>query len=388
MWFILVMAGTSYGLPVFARLHKVPCSTCHSAVSRRTEFGDAFRKRGYRWPSSGAEVVPASPPIEMRGTSFFTGLLPDNLPLAVVATASVAYRNDPSLPTNVIAGTPSLNLVLGGNLAEHFSFFGTWGGSGPPSELFIQATAIANRPELNFKIGLLEQATTLFKANEALLAPFSLGTSALNGFTLSKGRLGAEANGIVFNRTFWAVGAVLNGGIGSNVDAYCHLEAKLGGMDFQGNEPDIDLDSTSLLEEFTLTVGAWGYLGRTGDDPKARLVNVRRVGLDAKLQIHRIFTLWGGIMGGFDEDLKLDPSSRSANSLAWFAEASYSITTWLIASYMYQLSDASSLKQMNQRHDAGLTFLVLENMRVRLRGSYVIDSQSILGADLQVLFAF
>lgn len=37
-------------VPVFAKNHKIPCSTCHSAFPRLNEFGAKFRLNGYRMP--------------------------------------------------------------------------------------------------------------------------------------------------------------------------------------------------------------------------------------------------------------------------------------------------------------------------------------------------
>jgi hypothetical protein len=380
---VLSAAEPAQAIPAFARRYGVPCATCHSAITRRNEFGDAFRKAGYRWPGLVDEEA-GTAPIEMRGVSTMRTLLPAQVPLAISSAMSAAYTNDAEVEDDVTIGRPTLNLLLGGIFGQHVSVFGTWSGSGLPDELVLHLARPWDRPELNVRVGLIEQTTTMFKSNEALLARFLIGSSSLHGHSVSSSRVGGEGNGVLFRRAFWAAGVVQNAGPGTNYDSYYHLSVKLGGMDFLGNEPDLDLLKPSAAQDLSFTVGQWGYWGRVEDSAGAKVARVRRFGFEGKLMFREL-SLIGGAMLGFDRDLMTYVDDRS---LTWFGEASYPLLSWLIPVYMYQYQDAESFAVETQRHDVGLILLPLENMRVRVKYTYTDDAMKNEEAELQVFMAF
>ena len=376
---------TADAIPPFARAYQVPCSTCHTAIARRTEFGDAFRKAGYRWPGAtvSADNTQRAQPIEMKGTSYERGLLPAQLPVGLAANMSGTYAADSRVDDNLLLGSPSLLFLLGGSLSDNLSFFGTWSGQGSPNELVLHvARPVSNRPELNVRFGQLEPTTTLFKNNEALIGRYIHNSSALNGHAIGQSRLGVEANGIVLNRIFWAAGGVQNQGAGSHIDGYYHLSYKSGGMDLHATEPDLDLDSEpSAFEDLVVTMGHWGYFGEVQDTSGEALYRIRRIGLDAQVRF-RNATVWGGLMLGFDRDVALSTRNRSVTS---FAEASYSLTSWLMPMYLYQYQDAASFRKETQRHDVGVIVLPLENLRARLKYSGVIGKPTDRTVELQLV---
>ena len=263
-------------------------------------------------------------------------------------------------------------------------FFGTWSGQGPPNELYLHVSRLFDRPEINFILGRFEQSTTLFKQNEAIVSRLLLSSGSLNGYAVSNGRLGLEYNGIFFDRTFVAVGAVQNAGLGSRVDFYYHISQKIGGMTFLGAEPDIDLENPSLLEDFVITVGHWGYRGVVENAGGEETALVRRLGLDLQIRLHDI-NLWAGAMYGFDGDLV---ALRPVKNFTWFAELSYEFFSWLVAAYLYQYQDASQFERETQLHDVALLWLPFENLRVRARFSFTDDSVKNEVLDAQILFSF
>src|SRR6185437_9770965 len=95
----------------------------------------------------------------------------------------------------------------------------------------------------NLKVGRFEQSTTVFKTNEALLSRYDLGTSTIDGHAVSLGRNGLEYNGMFFDRLFIAAGAVEEGNPGTAPALYYHAGTKLGGLDYAGREPNLDLDA-------------------------------------------------------------------------------------------------------------------------------------------------
>ncbi len=380
----LATPEVAQAIPAFARTYGVPCSTCHVAITRRNEFGDAFRKAGYRWPGTAEADRRArrTPDIEMKGIGLVTGALPGWLPLSLSGTLSGAYTNEQGIDDAVVLGSPSFNLLFGGTLGQHVSFFGTWAGKGSPNELYLHFGRIFERPEINLRLGLFEQTTTLAKNNEAVLTKFIIGTGSINGHVVATGRVGAELNGQLFDRTFYALGVVQNAGVGSNVDAYYHLSQKFGGITLDGEEPDIDLDEPSVLDDVILTVAQWGYIGVVEDGAGVDQTLVRRLGLEARFDLYR-FSLWSGAMFGLDQDVPLNIPARS---ITWFAEASFAVFPWLIGMYAYQIQDAASFEREIQRHDIGTLIVLPENIRARAKFGFIDDGVKNEVAELQLLF--
>jgi hypothetical protein len=392
----LLLAGllgerSAQAIPAFAREYNVSCSTCHTMVTRRNEFGDAFRRAGYHWPGGdNADLSSrALAPVEMKGQAVGTGLLPVRPLIALVTTFSGSWTDNLETANKTAVGTPSVNLVFGGPLSKKIGFFGAWSGQGAPSELsFTWSRPFRNRPELNFRFGLFEQSTTLFKNNESLLGGYLLGTSTVSGHAVSMGRIGGEATGMLWDRTSWAAGVVANSGAGAPQDVYYQLSHRFGGLTFTGKEPDVDLESTSVFDDVSLTISHWGYYGRIRSDSGITTQRPLRFGLDTQLRV-RNATVWGGLMLGDDRYRAMpDKPAWRNHSLTWFAEGDYFVTPWLALIYVYQYQDASSLRQEVQSHQVGLVGILLENLRVRLKGNYTPDRTRNDGVDLQVLLAF
>jgi hypothetical protein len=392
---LLAWPQAARAIPPFAREHGVPCSTCHITVTRRNELGDAFRRAGYRWPTrpdngaasekgAGEGADGQLPPVQMRGTTPWETLLPARPPIGLAATFAAAYTRDPGVKRALTLGSPSFNLLFGSSLGPNASVFATWAGRGAPNELLLHLARIGGLSGLNLKLGLFEQSTTLFKANEALLGSYLLGSSGLSGHAVSVSRIGAEANGVVGGRLFWALGLCENAGPGTPVDGYYHVGYKVGGLSWRGEEPDLDLDDPSPFQGAWLSLGHWGYLGRVEAADASPVATIRRMGLDAQVDLGR-GALWGGVMLGADRDRLVSATNRS---VTWFGEASYRINSYLTAMYVYQYQDASSLPWEVQLHDVGLVGLLMENLRARLRVSATIDRVRNESADLQLLVGF
>lgn len=390
---VLVLAAasapsTAHAIPAFARAYGVPCSSCHSFITRRHQFGDAFRKAGFHWPDAAEGASTEREPIELRGTAALAAWLPTTIPFSIEGATSVSVTTDDEVDPPLSFGTPNLQLLMGAAFGDHVSVFGTWTGTGPPTELYFHFARFADRPELNLRVGLFEQTTTLFKSNDQLIARFQHGSQPISGHVLSQPRLGVEANGVLSflgDRTFWAAGVVQNDDFGSHFDGYYHLEQKIGGMTMLGQEPEIDLMAEpTFWENVHATIGHFGYLGRVRDLDGTDTHEIRRFGLEGRLYAHGL-TLWGGAIVGFDEDLQTE---RDVLSLTWFVEAGYALTSWLAVQYAYQYLDSSDLEEERQQHDVGFVALITENVRARLKLSFSDDGVRNDRLEAQLLAAF
>lgn len=378
----------AYAFPVFARAYDVPCSSCHSFITRRHQFGDVFRKAGYHWPSMAENLSDEVEATELRGTAAIAGFLPSTVPLALEGQLAVSHSTDPEVDNALAAGSPNLTLLMATALGDHASIFGTWTGTGPPDELYAHFARIGGLSELNLIVGQFEQTTTLFKSNDDLITGFQLGSSVISGHKVSQSRFGVEANGVLSflgDRTFWAAGVVQNDDFSSHWDGYYHLEHKIGGMSLLGEEPEIDLMADeSFWEAVHATISTWGYFGTVRDIAGSDTADVQRFGVDLRLFVHGL-TLYSGVMLGIDRDLA---NSRDVTSLTWFAELGYPITSWLEVLYAFQFQDSTDLETERQRHDIGVVALLIENIRARIRFSFTDDDIRNDTLEAQLLMAF
>jgi hypothetical protein len=375
-----VIPRNASAIPAFARRYGVACSSCHTEITRRGDFGDAFWKAGYRWPTdvpeNGVDPAAASS-IEMRGASGLPALLPLSMPIAASTTLSGSYSSDPALTEKVVFGSPSLTFLFGGPLGNHVAFFGTWlAGSPTPNDMALHFARIFGRRALNLRVGLFEPMTSLFRRNEALLGKFLIGASPLNGFSVAESRLTAELEGTLGHRTFYAMGAA-RAVDGANKGYFAHVSHRFGGMSFRGEDAYVDFDHPRLWDDVTLTVGAWGLIGSAPDTA------VRRFGLDGKLS-YKNAALWGGAMLGLDRNTVLHLPNRSMTILG---ELSYGILPGLIALYTYQVQDSAAVADLSQEHALGAVYLIIENLRVRAKAAETLP-MAIRTAELQVLYAF
>lgn len=371
-------------LPVFARNYDVPCSSCHSAIPRRNEYGDAFAYNGYQWPGEGDvdSMQTGGDFVHMRGSGLTEGLLEKSLPLGLLVSMSATYLDDPTILEPLQTGNPSLKLVAGGKMGEKFSFYGNWSGGSNFNEIMFLYNRILGSQAVNIRFGKFEQSTTLFKSNQSLIANFILGSKAITGHSNTKSRIGSELWGIVGDRAEWALGAVRNDGSDSKTDGYYRLGYKLGGATLTGEEPDISLDDPSILEDMSLHFAHWGYLGKVSDLEGFTIADIRRLGIDMKY-CWREFGLLAGIALGLDQNREIN---RQHTHLTGFGELSYAFKSWLLGLYMVQFHDSSSSERIELQHDVGLVTLFQENIRATLKYSYSDDLVRNERIELQVLF--
>lgn len=380
-----VYAGDARAIPAFARAYEVPCTTCHTVIPRRNEFGEVFRANGFHWPDRDLDVDARAqdpPPQDMIGQSLLLGRLPFHVPIALVGTMAATVSTAPDAAQRFSVGAPSLSILAGGSIGRHVSFFGAWSGRGVPNELYLHfARVLAGRPELNVRVGRFEPTTTLFRSNDALLGSFLITSSAPTGYSLAQGQNGVELNGAAFGRIFWASGVVVDGDVAPVASSYVHARAKVGGMDWLGVEPDIDLENPNFFDEIVLTLGTYAVVGQVAG-PAEPSADARRAGVDARLRFMDL-TLGGGVMAGFDRDRLADVENPSLTATV---EVAYAVSSWLLPVYQYQYQDAASLKRQVQTHDVGVLILLLENVRARAMFTYSDNQLDDEAVELQILF--
>ena len=143
----------------------------------------------------------------MKGTALSETALPAQLPSAIEGFTDERVPHDRSLRARAHhPGRPVARFLAGGAFAEHASSAASIGTSSP-DELYLEPGGLGG-PELNVKAGRFEQSTTMFKSNEAMIAPFPLASTRLNGLRLPGSRRRGRTEDP--EPPFWASGVVRN----------------------------------------------------------------------------------------------------------------------------------------------------------------------------------
>ena len=85
---ILGRTSRTYGIPAFARKYQTSCSTCHSNYPELNDFGEAFKKNGFKFPKDDETFV-KEPPVmlgakaqrEVFPKAIYPGEMPGSIPI-------------------------------------------------------------------------------------------------------------------------------------------------------------------------------------------------------------------------------------------------------------------------------------------------------------------
>jgi hypothetical protein len=59
---VILLSGSSYAIPAFARQYGTSCTTCHVDFPKLNDFGKAFKDAGFKFPK-GDEGFMKVPPV-------------------------------------------------------------------------------------------------------------------------------------------------------------------------------------------------------------------------------------------------------------------------------------------------------------------------------------
>jgi hypothetical protein len=422
----LIWAATSFAIPAFSRQHKTECTTCHTIYPELNEYGEAFRKNGYVWFGRGpagatspqGAVKPEGEGNESSKGKVPEGLwlaaIPEQLPVSLTASFDLAYDDHPANDNKFDLSTRSVVLQAGGAFRDKAGFFLTYNAytqndfrqdnnsklpannSPDISELFLVWRHALNSP-LNVKVGRFQPQLTLWKRSNKLsvadLAPTAyvvgLPTPANNTsqFTVDTEQDALEVNTLAGNRVFIA-GGVVNRKRQNTKEGYGHVSCKLGGADFAGHEPAIDLDSENIWDFLSVTLGAYGYSGRDRDTSfggASNFNNYYRAGLDMDLLYKQFRLRFSGVKG---RDTNPDFASRTEiRSFVLASAADYMFDTNLIGTFRYEYQDDGS--GISRRYIPTIVYAPLQNIKLTLEYQYddkspyvgqdIIDRKALLG---------
>ena len=413
----LVAVGTAHAIPAFSRTYKVECTTCHTIAPELNEYGDAFLKNSYVYvgkAKSAEKTEPVVAATDSPGDSKPEGVvlagIPELLPISFTGTVNYAFGDQ----RNITNGNEfdysarSFKLHAAGNFREKVGFFatyvayseqpqsGTYNTSEMPSnnktdinEMFLQMRNLLDTP-LNLKIGRMQPKLGLWKTNNKLSVtnnylPYSYTVGQESVFKIEQPQDVIELN-TIFARRLFVAGGIVNRKGQNTKEGYGHISYKIGGVDYLGNETDIDLSKEeSILDFLTITVGSYAYYGENGSSVSGTPRNsYERAGVDTELQ-YKIFRL--RLLGGWGGDSNVDPTQTSYTpkviSKTGTIDGEFTLRRNLIAAarfeYLQELGDMPALftNKYVRRYVGTVAYAPLENVKLSSEFKYEITQDVI-----------
>src|ERR1700726_3206434 len=88
VWVILVWAPTAGATPAFSRKYQTSCTTCHNDYPELNDFGEAFKKNGFKFPNDDDSFVKEPPVLlgakaqkEAFPNAIYPGEIPGSIPI-------------------------------------------------------------------------------------------------------------------------------------------------------------------------------------------------------------------------------------------------------------------------------------------------------------------
>ena len=408
----LMRPETADAIPAFSRQHKTECSTCHTIYPELNEFGDAFLKNSYVWPGKKSaapqqgKTSEEGKPSEAAGPkdggnewAWLSGL-PVQIPISFTGTADLAYDNDSADKLDLSAR--SLRLHAGGAFREAAGFFITYNlySQGQQNRLSDQTTGLtSNRPgsssntapnntpninelflvwrhaldtPINVKVGRFEPKLSLWKrSNRVITVPSYASTAYFVGnssFSVDAPEDGIEVSAIVGSRLLLAGGIVDRNGQ-NRKEGYGHASYKIGGTDFKGHEPEVDLESDSVWDFLTITLGAFGYSGRNGRfdgvGVAENLNDFYRAGGEMDVLYKRLHLKGSGTVGRDSNPLGDTFEAFQSHAYAFEGEYYLGAPVNLIPLFRYEYQ--KGVNGGTRRYIPALAYAPLQNTRLSLQ---------------------
>ncbi|MBZ5528507.1 MAG: hypothetical protein LAN71_11480 [Acidobacteriia bacterium] len=396
VYMLFVSAPRVSAIPAFARKYQTSCTTCHSNYPELNDFGEAFKKNGFKFPKDD-EVFVKEPPVMLGSKAqkeafpgaVYPGEMPGSIPIGFRYSGFFTMNNKRPLglgftPRTDMFTPNTFTIISAGSFGQNISFWidddVSTGGSGADGGLgdgYLKFNDLGHylklpKDTLNVRFGQFEldlpfsEARSVYPSGYDIFDQMSVaGAWQTNGyplimpttnnpFTLGAPQRGIEIGGYPNDGNFsWSI-AVVNGsndGLAArnSKDVYARISQKF----------NLERDSTSRKEvqaagptgprdHTSIRVGAFYYYGRNvqnvGSQTYSYLGAIRepfyRVGTDLRFK-YRHAELFGVLMYAHDRNHLIDTEAGTIASglpvtySGGFAGLNYWLYPWMIASLRY-----------------------------------------------------
>jgi hypothetical protein len=310
LWF-LATAQKAEAIPAFARKYQTSCTTCHNDFPELNDFGEAFKKAGFRFPKDD-ELFVKQPPVllgaaaqkEVFPEAVYPGQIPGFLPLGFRYSGFAAYNSrQPSalgfLPRTDLFMPNTFTVIAAGAFGPSLSFWidddisaGGSGADGGLGDGYIKFNNLGHyiglpKDALNVRFGQFEldlpftQARTInltdYDVYDEAANPGGLGAcgvlpfegcSTANPFVLGAPQRGIEIGGYPNDGNFeWSV-SFLNGNndgpaIRDSKDVYVRVSQRFNLERNAAERKAIQASGpTGPRDHTSIRFGAFYYYGR------------------------------------------------------------------------------------------------------------------------------
>jgi hypothetical protein len=385
LWVILMPDARA--IPYFARKYETACSTCHNNFPELNDFGEAFKKNGFKFPKD-EETYVKQPPVllgapaqrQVFPKAIYPGEIPSTIPISFRFNGFFTYNSKQPVsqgfqPRTDLFAPNAFTLIAAGTFGDTLSFWvdddlavGGSGADGGLGDAYIKFNDLGHyiglpKNTLNLRLGQFEldlpfsQARTINPTDydvygQASVAG-SLGTTN-NPFIFGASQRGFEIGGYPNNGNFaWSV-SMLNGSNDQapwrdSKDVYVRVSQKFN----LERDPAVRKDvraagPTGPRDHTSIRVGGFYYYGNNAINVDRTLYPTfgaihepfYRVGGDLRFK-YRNLELYGLMMYGRDQNMIPEEETgfvlhgSPVTFTGGFAEAEYWIYPWLVAIMRY-----------------------------------------------------
>src|SRR5713226_9642825 len=111
-WLVLGFVPRTSAIPAFARKYQTSCSTCHNNYPELNDFGEAFKKNGFKFPKDDETFVKELPVLlgakaqrEAFPKAVYPGEIPGSIPLGFRYSGSAMYNSKQPLSIGFLPRT-------------------------------------------------------------------------------------------------------------------------------------------------------------------------------------------------------------------------------------------------------------------------------------------
>jgi hypothetical protein len=384
---LVSMMPNAGAIPYFARKYETACSTCHNNFPELNDFGEAFKKNGWKFPKDDDTYVKQPPVLlgapaqrQVFPKAIYPGEIPATIPVSFRFSGNLQYNSKQPitvgfLPRTDLFAPNTFTALAAGTLGDAFSFWvdddvssggsGANGGLGDGYLRFNDLGHYIGLPTnaLNLRFGQFEldlpftQARTINPTDYDIYDQASvsgpLGTTN-NPFTLGAPQRGFEIGGYPNNGNFsWSV-SLVNGSNDSaplrdSKDVYARVSHKFNLERDSSVRKEVQAAGpTGPRDHSSIRLGGFYYYGRNDLNvdrtffPTFGTIHepFYRVGGDLRFK-YRNLELYGLMMYGRDQNLLPDEETgfllhgTPVTFSGGFAEAEYWFYPWLIGIMRY-----------------------------------------------------
>jgi len=433
-WVMLAAVPKTSAIPAFSRKYQTACTTCHNNYPELNDFGEAFKKNGFKFPKDDEAFIKeavvmlgAKAQKEAFPNAVYPGEIPGYLPIAfryegnftlnrkqppgVIAQNGFAPRTDLFAPN-------TFTIIAAGSFGQNLSFWidddisvGAANADGGMGDGWLKYSDLGHgiglpKNALNVRFGQFELDLPFTQAKSIYLSPYDIYGQANVAGSLGTANnpviFGAPQRGIEFGRTpnngnfNWSVAVTNGSNVGtssrSSKDVYVRLSQKFNlERDPESRNAVQAAGPTGPRDHTSLRFGFLYYYGKNQQNQNGILLPglatieepFYRVGGDLRFK-YRKLELFGLGMFGHDDNHVVTAGATSTilgapavKFSGGFAGANYWFYPWLIGTFHYDAVNSHSdfvngtpASQYHTRNRFSPGFQVLVRANIKVVGEY------------------